>query len=175
MCDHSLEMYRSRPATSGERYVLHRFRSGTLGFIDPVDCSTAVCMPAGARLRLEGISLRVQQARALSPTADAVMIRCDYNGSVHRDGVRFADGRKLLLQSLNPGVSAVSLSRDLEAVFDLKSTETLAASARSAATPVAAAGLAQFAGYLAFLRLRTSARRCPDRSQTAWCSSTIDA
>jgi hypothetical protein len=132
-------------------------------------------MPAGARLRLDGISPRVQQARGLSPTADVVMIRCDSNGRVHRDGVRFADGQELLLQSLNPGVSATLLPRDLEAVFDLKSAEPVAGSTRSAATPVAAAALARFPGYLAWLRLRTSARRRGDRSQTARCSSTIDA
>ena len=55
MCDYSLEIYASRPAVQGEQYVLHRFRSGTAGFVSAVDCNTAVCMPAGAKLRLEAI------------------------------------------------------------------------------------------------------------------------
>ena len=43
MCDYSLEIYRSRPAVQGEQYTLHRFRSGTIGFVAPADCTTAVC------------------------------------------------------------------------------------------------------------------------------------
>jgi hypothetical protein len=156
MCDYSLEMYHSRPASSGERYVLHRFRSGTLGFIDPADCSTAVCMPAGARLRLEGISRRVQQAWALAPTAVVVMVRPQYRGNVHRDGLRLADGRELLPQSLDPGVSAVLLPRDLKAVLDLKAAEPVDFDRRPPA-PVAAPVLQGFAGYLARLRLWLSA------------------
>ena len=52
MCDYSLELYRSRQAVNEEHYTLHRFRSGTLGFVVESDCTTAICMPAGARLRL---------------------------------------------------------------------------------------------------------------------------
>ena len=54
MCDYSLEIYRSRPAIAEEQYTLSRFRSGSMGFIAGTDCDTAICMPAGARLRLEG-------------------------------------------------------------------------------------------------------------------------
>ena len=56
MCDYSLELYRSRPAVHEEQYTLQRFRSGTIGFISGTDCDTAVCMPTGARLRLQGLS-----------------------------------------------------------------------------------------------------------------------
>ena len=120
MCDYSLEMYRSRPAAIGEQYTLHRFRSGTLGFVDPADCTTAVCLPAGARLRLQGISARLQQTFSLGAAPEADMIRFPHGAGVHRDGLRFADGRELLLQGLNPGVSALLLPRDLKAVLDLK-------------------------------------------------------
>ena len=62
MCDYSLELYRSRPATQEEQYTLHRFPSGTMGFVAGTDCETAVCMPAGARLSLQGINETVQRA-----------------------------------------------------------------------------------------------------------------
>jgi hypothetical protein len=170
MCDYSLEMYHSRPARAGERYVLHRFRSGSLGFVDPADCETAVCMPAGARLRLEGISPRVQLSCSLGQTAEVVMTRVPFSGRVHRDGVRTASGRELLLQSLNPGVSAVLLPRDLEAVLDLKSVDGTALDrAKAAPAPMAAHAVDRFAGYLARLRLRPVAWR---RRQAL---STIDA
>jgi len=55
MCDYSLELYRSRPAVQEEQYTLRRFPSGTMGFTAGYDCDTAVCMPADAHLRLEGI------------------------------------------------------------------------------------------------------------------------
>ena len=88
MCDYSLEMYRSRPGAIGEQYTLHRFRSGTLGFVDPADCTTAVCLPAGARLRLQGLSRRLQQTFSLGDAPEAVMIRFPYGAGVHRDGLR---------------------------------------------------------------------------------------
>ena len=42
MCDYSLEFYRSRQAVYDEHYTLHRFGSGTLGFIAEGDCTTAI-------------------------------------------------------------------------------------------------------------------------------------
>jgi hypothetical protein len=153
MCDYSLEMYRSRPAALGEQYVLHRFRSGTLGFVDPADCTTAVCLPAGARLRLQGISGRLQHTFSLGPAPEAVMIRFPHGAGVHRDGLRFAGGRELLLQSLDPGVCALLLPRDLEAVLDLKPL----ASAPPDPAPSQPAGivhaLERFARHLARLPL----------------------
>jgi len=120
MCDYSLEIYRSRPAVQGEQYMLHRFRSGTIGFVAPADCFTAVCMPAGARLRLEGINEAVQRALNVRPIEAVEMIRLPFRGHTHRDGVRFADGRELLLQSLNIGTAATLAPRDLAELFDLK-------------------------------------------------------
>ena len=170
MCDYSLEMYHSRPARAGERYVLHRFRSGSLGFVDPADCETAVCMPAGGRLRLEGISPQMQQAYALARTAEVVMTRVPYSGRVHRDGVRAANNREFLLQSLDPGVSAVLLPRDLEAVFDLKGSQaTTVDRTEDAAAPIAVRAVSRFAGYLTRLRLRATG------SRARRALSTIDA
>ena len=120
MCDYSLETYWSRPAVQGEHYVLHRFRSGTIGFVAPADCTTAVCVPAGVRLRLEGLSEAVQRALRIGPTQVVEMIRLPSRGHTHRDAVRFADGRELLLQSLNVGTTATLAARDLAELFDLK-------------------------------------------------------
>ena len=107
MCDYSLETYRSRPAANEEQYTLHRFRSGTLGFVARTDCTTAVCIPAGGRLRLEGLDERLQRAFGVGPTEEVVMIRLRLRDNMHRDGVRFGDGREVLLQSLNAGLSAM--------------------------------------------------------------------
>jgi hypothetical protein len=120
MCDYSLEIYRSRPAVQGEQYMLHRFRSGTIGFVSPADCTTAVCMPAGARLRLEGINQAVQCVLGIGATEVVEMIRLPFRGRTHRDGVRFGDGGEVLLQSLNVGATATLAQRDLAEIFDLK-------------------------------------------------------
>ena len=125
MCDYSLELYRSRTAVREEQYTLHRFPSGTMGFVAARDCETAVCMPAGAQLRLEGIGETVQRAFAVGPAEDVVMIRLDVTGHAHRDAVRFANGREVLLQSLNAGVSATLAERDLGELFGLKTATEL--------------------------------------------------
>jgi hypothetical protein len=126
MCDYSLELYRSRPAVREERYTLHRFPSGTLGFVAATDCQTAVCMPAGARLRLQGIDETVQRAFAIGPVEQATMIRLDVAAHAHRDAVRFANGREMLLQCLNAGVTAELAARDLEEILGLAAVPELA-------------------------------------------------
>lgn len=120
MCDYSLELYRSRPAVQEEQYTLHRFPSGTMGFVAGTDCETAVCMAAGARLSLQGINETVQRAFSVGPAEVVTMIRLDVTGHAHRDAVRFANGREVLLQSLNAGVSARLAARDLDEVLGLK-------------------------------------------------------
>src|SRR5829696_6791276 len=120
VCDYSLELYRSRQAVHEEHYTLHRFGSGTLGFIAESDCTTAVCIPAGARLRLDGLEKRLQRALRVGATEEVVMIRLPFSNHTHRDGVRLANGREVMLQDLNPGLSAMLMPRDLTAIFDLK-------------------------------------------------------
>jgi len=106
MCDYSLELYRSRPAVEEEQYTLHRFPSGTMGFVSGRDCETAVCMPADARLTLAGIGETVQRSFGVRPVEEVVMTRLDVTGHAHRDAVRFANGKEVLLQSLNAGITA---------------------------------------------------------------------
>lgn len=106
MCDYSLELYRSRPATQEEQYTLRRFPSGTMGFTAARDCETAVCIPADARLRLEGIGEAVQQAFGVGSTEEVVMTRLEGGAYAHKDAVRFDNGREVLLQSFNAGITA---------------------------------------------------------------------
>ncbi len=120
MCDYSLELYRSRPAVVEEQYTLHRFPSGTMGFVSGGDCETAVCMPADAHLRLEGIGETVQRAFAVGSVEEVVMTRLEVTGHAHRDAVRFSNGKEVLLQSLNAGITAemvtsISDQTDVEA------------------------------------------------------------
>ena len=124
MCDYSLELYRSRPATQEEQYTLHRFPSGTMGFVAGTDCETAVCMPAGAKLSLEGINETVQRAFSIGAAEEVTMTRLEVTGHAHRDAVRFGNGREVLLQSLNAGVTCTLAPRDLDEVLGLKTSTT---------------------------------------------------
>jgi hypothetical protein len=114
MCDYSLELYRSVPAVAGEQYSLARFASGSMGFTSGKTCETAVCVPADAHLRLEGISETLQRTLNVGPIADVVMTRLDTGP--HKDAVRFSDGKTISLQSLNPGLTATMIA---PAVLDL--------------------------------------------------------
>ena len=111
MCDYSLELYRSRPAQIGEKYVLTGFKSGSLGFASPGDCSTAVCIPYDTQLRLEGIPEGLQDELGVESDEEVTFARID-NGRYH-DGVRFANGAETSLQRLNPGITA-AITRSLE-------------------------------------------------------------
>lgn len=104
MCDYSLEAYRTRPAAKAERYVLDRFPSGSMGFTTAPGCGTAVCIPADAKLRLEGIAETVQQTYRVGPVEEVTMVRLE--PGPYRDAVRFGDGQEVLLQRLNPGLTA---------------------------------------------------------------------
>jgi hypothetical protein len=122
MCDYSLELYRSRPATEEEQYTLRRFPSGTMGFTAARDCETAVCIPADARQRLEGIGEAVQQAYAVGPTEEVVMTRVEGGAYAHKDAVKFSNGREVLLQSFNAGVTAevIAFTSDLTDVTEVR-------------------------------------------------------
>jgi hypothetical protein len=104
MCDYSLELYRTRPASKGERYMLDRFPSGSMGFTMEAGCGTAVCVPADTRLKIEGIADSLQAAYGFKASEEVTMIHLDVG--TYRDAVRFANGKQLLLQQLNPGVTA---------------------------------------------------------------------
>lgn len=104
MCDYSLEAYRSRPARADEKYVTHRFYSGSIGFVSPGDCTTAVCLSADAELRLENIPAEVQTQHGVGPAETVTFVRLDQGG--YRDAIKFGNGAVLTLQCLGIGVTA---------------------------------------------------------------------
>jgi len=113
MCDYSLELYRSVPAVAGEEYTLTRFGTGSMGFAVGQACDTAACVPADARLRLAGIGEALQAALGVGPVEEVAMTRLETG--LHKDAVRFDNGKIVSLQSLNAGLTAslVPLAIDL--------------------------------------------------------------
>ena len=105
MCDYSLEMYGSRPARESEPYETVRFPSGSIGLASRADCSSAVCVQYGSRLRLENIPLHLQASLRVKASEEVTFMRLDHGA--YRDGLRFANGKEISIQQLNSGVSAV--------------------------------------------------------------------
>ena len=102
MCDYSLEMYASRPAREGERYVTTRFPSGSVGLAAPGDCTTAVCIQYDTRLHLENLSSDLQTRLGVKQQEDVVFARLEHGA--YRDGIRFTSGKEVSLQVLGSGV-----------------------------------------------------------------------
>lgn len=117
MCDYSLEVYGSRPAREGERYVTTRFPSGTMGLAGPGKAATAVCLNCDTPLQIDGIPAAMCKDLGIKAHEDAVFIRLD-TGS-YRDGVRFSNGAEVSLQKFEPGVS-FAVRQLLEKALTLK-------------------------------------------------------
>jgi hypothetical protein len=111
MCDYSLEMYGSRPAREGESDVTERFSSGSIGFVSPGDRKTAVCMACDTVLVLSEIPKTVQDALRIKAREQVTFTRLEEG--LHRDGVRFSNGRCVSLQHLRPGIVAMIAKPDL--------------------------------------------------------------
>ena len=104
MCDYSLEKYASRPARKSEKYVSTHFPSFSIGVTEPEDCGTAVCIEYGTRLKLT-MPRELQISRHLDPEETVTFVRMnECHKHLHHDGVRFKDGREILLQQLGPGI-----------------------------------------------------------------------
>jgi hypothetical protein len=90
-----------------------------MGFASGQSCDTAVCVPADAQLRLEGIGEAVQKAHGVGPIEEVVMTRLE--GGSYKDAVRFANGKEVLLQRLDCGLTAVLVagSADLIDIDDI--------------------------------------------------------
>ncbi len=123
MCDYSLETYRSRPARKGEKYTLIQFESGSIGFASPGDCMTAVCVQSDTRLRLAGIPVELQRRHGIGATEDVTMVHLEQGR--YRDGVEFANGVRLSLQHLQPGITATITSSLDEAALQLDLAEVM--------------------------------------------------
>lgn len=103
MCDYSLEFYATYQAQENEVYVTTRFPSGSMGFAAPGDCTTAVCCSYGTKLTLSNLpSELVQELELSGMTENVTFVRIEEG--LHHDGVRFANGRTVLLHRLGVGV-----------------------------------------------------------------------
>ena len=120
MCDYSLAHFPNRLAVEGEQLIVHRFGSGTLG-LAPAQIGLkqllfggrpAVCVPPGARLRLRDIPEYLQQSLDVSAVEEVTFVEKSLEAFAYRDGVRFANGREVLLQRLQCGQRVEVLSLD---------------------------------------------------------------
>jgi hypothetical protein len=122
MCDYSLAHFPNRLAMEGEQLVVHRFATRTLG-LAPAGCGwkqlllptrlPAVCVPPGARLRLYDIPEDLQRRLGVGAVEEVTFIEQSLKAFTYRDGVRFANGREILLQQLTCGVRVEVLRLDL--------------------------------------------------------------
>jgi hypothetical protein len=141
MCDYSLMAVPNRLAREGEELVAHRFPTGSLGLASPADikrfadppapvrrsfwCAVktffnppktdpvpAVCIPPGARLRLQDIPSRLQHDLSVGPVEDVTFTQISAAVNSYRDAVRFPNGREVRLQELREGqrVTVLDLS-----------------------------------------------------------------
>src|ERR1051326_4111014 len=127
MCDYSLMAVPNRLAEQGEDLVAHRFPTGSLGLASPADlkraadpqprmrrnfwCAVrdffnpprteptpAVCIPPGARLRLQDIPARMQHEMGVGPVEDVTFTQITAAVNAYRDAIRFTNGREIRLQ-----------------------------------------------------------------------------
>jgi hypothetical protein len=141
MCDYSLAGIPNRLAVEGEQLVVYRFCTGALGLASTSDVPaktgpppraprtlwsvlphpltrpkmkavTAVCIPPGARLRLQDIPQDVQVRLGLGATEEVTFVQQSADAYQYRDAVRFQNGRAILLQRLHSGqyVEVLSLA-----------------------------------------------------------------
>jgi hypothetical protein len=147
MCDYSLMAVPNRLAQENEDLVAHRFPTGSLGLACPADLKRAaapapavrktfwtmmkeffnppkaepvpaVCIPPGARLRLQDIPARLQDELGVGPVEDVTFTQISAAVNSYRDAVRFSNGRQIRLQELREGqrvrVLDLSMAEDLD-------------------------------------------------------------
>ncbi len=137
MCDYSLMHFPNRLAAEGEQLQVHRFRTGSKGFVCPAelaasdaadkssrgfwarikDCfnpvikdPTAVCIPPGARLKLHGISAQFGMLHDVHSEEEVTFEELTAIVNSYRDAICFANGEVVLLQDLEEGQRATVLA-----------------------------------------------------------------
>lgn len=113
MCDYSLESYASRPAQAGETLVIHRFPSGSMGFVAPDNTACATCLQAGTELTLTDLPPDFTDRWGFHATERATFIT---TSGIYRDGLRIKDAT-FSMQQLPPGVHAVVVPKAVEMVL----------------------------------------------------------
>lgn len=143
MCDYSLHGVKNRLAIEGDSLVVHRFHTGSNGLASVAELEhvqphwlkrllyrvafmfdkeiweaeksiTAVCVPPGARLYVDGIPKAIREQCRLSEAGDAVFTQITAESFRHRDAFRFAGGIQVVIQKFPEGVRVSVLSLALE-------------------------------------------------------------
>jgi hypothetical protein len=149
MCDYSLMTVPNRLAQDGEILVTHRFSTGSLGLAAPADVKLAVapvpvarkalwarvkeffdpprqasvcavCIPPGARLRLEDIPSRLQSELGVCSVEEVTFTQLTAAVNTYRDAMRFRNGREIRLQELREGQRVIVLDQSLAEELDLE-------------------------------------------------------
>jgi len=139
----------NRLARQNENLVTHRFPTGSLGlaspaelkrlagsprtarqsfwrvvrnFFDPpkTDAVPAVCIPPGARLRLQDIPARLQSECGVGPVAEVTFTQLTAAANSYRDAVRFSNGREVRIQELREGQRVRVLDLSMAEELDLE-------------------------------------------------------
>ena len=75
-----------------------------------IDKIPAVCIPPGARLRMNSIPRELQEEFGVGQTEEVTFVELSASAYRYRDGVRFPNGREILLQYLDEGLPVDVLS-----------------------------------------------------------------
>lgn len=75
-----------------------------------IDQIPAVCIPPGARLRMNDIPRELQQELGVGRTEEVTFVELSASAYRYRDGVRFQRGAEILLQYLDEGLHVDVLS-----------------------------------------------------------------
>jgi hypothetical protein len=139
VCDYSLMGIPNRLAKSGEDLAVYKFQTGSLGFASRSDLGSgratngaregfwsalwkslftppkpnrvpAVCVPPGARLLLQDISVRLQYELEIGSVEEVSFTELTAMSNSYRDAVVFKNGRHVLLQRLEEGQRAKVLA-----------------------------------------------------------------
>ena len=71
-----------------------------------------VCLPPGARLRINHVPEEMQRDFALDAVEEVTFVQLSANAYQYRDAVRFRNGRQSLLQAFREGVPFEVLTLD---------------------------------------------------------------
>lgn len=135
MCDYSLMIFPNRLANEGESLVTHKFSTGSIGFVSPIDlcapspphphCTDvsfwgkvsswfaapaarppipAVCIPPGARLKVQFVPTNARGVFRKEPGDDVVFTETTASWGQFRDALRVEGNREILLQYLGEGL-----------------------------------------------------------------------
>ncbi|HEY7307302.1 MAG TPA: hypothetical protein VH601_24475 [Bryobacteraceae bacterium] len=151
MCDYSLMNVPNRLATEGEELITYKFPSGSIGLITLPNlqrivsaerCGSkglrslftkvirptgqlraiAVCVPPGARLRMQSIPERLQCRLEAGANEEVTFTQITAATNRYRDAIQFHNGKEVLLQELRTGqrfrVLDLSLANEREPALE---------------------------------------------------------